>query len=35
LGISLMRRVMDDVQYMPATKGHPRNTLVLTKRLAG
>jgi serine/threonine-protein kinase RsbW len=35
LGISLMRRVMDDVQYMPATKGQPRNTLVLTKRLAG
>ncbi|HLP28206.1 MAG TPA: ATP-binding protein [Candidatus Didemnitutus sp.] len=35
LGISLMRRVMDEVEYRPATQDQPRNTLVLTKRLAG
>ena len=32
LGISLMRRVMDDVRYIPSAPGQPRNTLILTKR---
>lgn len=32
LGISLMRRVMDDIRYEPAGPGQPRNTLFLTKR---
>ncbi|MCX6139329.1 MAG: ATP-binding protein [Candidatus Kapabacteria bacterium] len=32
LGISLMRRVMDDIRYVPASPGQPRNTLFLTKR---
>ncbi len=32
LGISLMRRVMDDVRYVPSSPGQPCNTLILTKR---
>ncbi len=32
LGISLMRRVMDEVQYIPSGEGQDRNRLILTKR---
>jgi len=32
LGISLMKRVMDSVEYSPCSPDEPRNTLILTKR---
>lgn len=32
LGILIMTRVMDDIDYHPAGNGRPCNTLVLTKR---
>lgn len=31
LGILLMTRVMDGIEYVPAGEGHPANTLILTK----
>jgi serine/threonine-protein kinase RsbW len=34
LGISLMRRVMDEVRYIPSGEGRDRNRLILTKRHA-
>lgn len=32
LGILLMTRVMDDIQYLPGTNGSSSNTLILSKR---
>lgn len=34
LGISLIRRIMDEVRYEPAGSGYDRNRLILTKRHA-
>ena len=31
LGILLMTRVMDGIEYLPAAEGHPANRLILTK----